>query len=144
MKKENNKKSKVTPTTEITGRDIKNLKVMELAASGKFSQSEIGEQVGLTRQSVNAILNSDQAKSFIERARSRLLELQDSAVATLEAAMADRDKDMKTAVQAATTILKGLGTLTEKIQINDGKPFIIKFSNGEELHLGNKSNKGEQ
>lgn len=143
MKKPTDKKSKVQPTTDITGRDLKNLKVYELAASG-MKQGEIGDEVGLSRQSVNAILNSDQAKAFIDQARSRLIELQGAAVSTLEAAMADRDKDMKTAVQAATTILKGLGVLTDKIQINDGKPFVIRFMNGEELHLGSKGNKDEQ
>jgi predicted transcriptional regulator len=142
LKKPINKKSKVEPTTEITGRDLKNLKVFELARTGK-TQSEIGDEVGLTRKAINEILNSDQAKQFIERARSRLLELQDEAVLTLQDAMADRDKDMKTAVQAATTILKGTGVLKESVTLNDGKPFIVEFLDGTQVKMGIGSGKDQ-
>jgi DNA-binding IclR family transcriptional regulator len=135
LKKSIGKKKSKEPTTEISGKDLRNLRAFELAASG-MNQTEIGEEIGLTRQRVNTILNSEQAKEFVERARSRLLELQDTAVLTLQDAMDDRHNDMKTAVAAATTLLKGTGTLTDNIKVNDGKPFVIEFLDGTKVKMG--------
>lgn len=126
------------PTTEPTSRDLRNLRAFEMAAAGK-TQSEIGEEIGLSRQRVNAILNSEESKRLTDVARSNLVNLQDVAVETLAEAMIMRASDMKTAVQAATTILKGLGVLTDKFEGNlTMKPFILKLLDGSEIHMGHK------
>lgn len=136
------KKKPPAPTFDPKGKDLRNTRAFEMAAAG-YTQTEIGEELGLGRQRVNVILNSEEAKRLTDQARSRLVEIQDEAVQTLVDAMADRFTDMKTAVQAATTILKGLGVLTEKAEVTLMKPFIMKLLDGGEIHMGHRPEEKE-
>jgi hypothetical protein len=140
LKNTNDRKTKLKPTTDGTGRDLKNLKVYELAASGA-TQQEIGNQVGLSRQQINTILNSEEARSFVESGRSILIESITEAARKMVDLLGSTDE--KIVLQAATTILKGSGVLTEKIELAGDKPFIVQFINGEEIHLGIKATKGD-
>lgn len=131
------KKKPPKPTTEPSGLDLRNIRAFEMSAAG-YTQSEIGDELGISRQRVNMILNSDEAKRITEQARSNLIDLQDEAVRTLADALANRINDMRTAVNAATTILKGLGVLTEKAEVTVNKPFILKLLDGGEIQMGYK------
>lgn len=132
MKKSIDKKSK-------KGQDLRNSKVFDLAASG-MPQDEIAKEVGLSRSSVNRILNSDEAKELVDKTRNGLANHLAEAVETLVHAMSSRhtedSKDIANAVKAATTILKGLGVLTDEIKVNDSKPFIVQFLDGSEMQMG--------
>lgn len=127
------KKSK---SKDGSGQDLRNVGIYQAAATGK-TQSEIANEFDLSRQQVNAILNSDEAKRLTDQARGTLQAYLGEAVQTLADAMTNRYEDMRTGVQAATTILKGLGVLTEKAEVTVLKPFILEID-GKEIHMGHK------
>lgn len=127
------KKKSNKPTS---GQDLRNIGIFQAAASGK-TQSEIADEFDLSRQRVNSILNSEEAKRLTDQARGTLQTHLGEAVQTLVDAMADRFTDMRTAVQAATTVLKGLGVLTEKAEVTLMKPFIVEID-GKEIHMGHQ------
>jgi predicted transcriptional regulator len=120
------------------GQDLRNSGIFAAAAAGK-KQGDIANEFGVSRKTVNQLLNSDEAKRMVEQGRSVLQTYISEAVETLADAMRDRASNMPVAVQAATTILKGLGVLNEKIDHDvKMKPFILKLHNGDEIHMGHK------
>jgi len=130
-------KRKKSDRLDGSGKDLRNIGIYSAAASGK-TQTEIAEQYGLSRQRVNGILNSDEAKRLSDVARSALIDLQSQAVDTLQLAMSNYADDMKSAVRAAEIILKGTGALTEKVEHSVLKPFIMKLIDGGEIVMGHK------
>lgn len=133
MKKERGKKK--SP-------EARDIAILSQSAGGK-NQRQIAKEFGLSRQRVNQILNSNETKSLVEEARSKLVGYATEAVETLHDAMVHRHSNMAVAVAAATTLLKGLGVLTEKTEVSVNKRFIVRFLNGEEVVMGAKPNEGE-
>lgn len=134
--------SKKKKTKEHSGQDLRNLAIMSAAASGK-TQSEVADEFDISREQVNRILNSDEAKRLTDQARGHLQSIASEAVETLYEAMLERKKNMGVAVHAAISILKGLSVLSEKVKVeSELKPFVLRFpSSGEEIHLGHKPEK---
>lgn len=136
------KSKKTSGESESSGQDLRNTKIMVESMSGK-TQGEIAEEFGLSRARVNLILNSAESQKLAKESRSEIQRMLSLAVTTLRDAMECRVDDMKTAVNAATTVLKGAGILTDKIDIPQLKPFIVKLRDGSEIHMGHKPQDAE-
>lgn len=128
-------RKKKSESNDISANSIRDAKVFAMAAAGK-TQSEIGDAVGLTRQSVGVILTSKEARRLVAEATAGIQNLLGEAVATIQDALRQRDKDMKTAANAALTILKGTGAISEHLELVTPKPFIIKHRDGSQTILG--------
>lgn len=120
---------------QAEGRRARNSRVVDMSMSG-MTNIEIAQELGLHRQTVGNILNSQQSKEMIDQARSDLYRALTQSVSTMLDALEFRSADMRTAVQVATTILKGLGVLTEKSEMTVLKPFILKRLDGSEVVMG--------
>lgn len=131
------RKKKSSGSDDGSGHDLRNLGIMNASASGK-TQSEIADEFGLSRQRVNSILNSDEAKRLTDQARSHLQSILSEAVNTIEEALVLRHGDMRTAVNAALAVLKGTGVLKEKIEHTVLKPFVLELLDGKEIVMGHK------
>jgi hypothetical protein len=123
---------------KTSGQHLRDVGILEAAASGK-SQSDIAKDFNLSRQHVNRILNSEDAKKVTDEARASLKEHLGLAVITLIDALNDRHNDMKTASAVAIAMLKGTGVLSDKIQHEGLKPFVMKLINGDEIVMGHKA-----
>ncbi len=116
--------------------------MMAAKMSGK-TQDEIADDFNVSRSTVARVLNSDESKRLTDQARGNLISMATEACDTLLHAMQERDKNMGVAVNAATTILKGIGALSEKVQVTVLKPFIMKLIDGGEIHMGHKPEEEE-
>lgn len=129
---------KKSDADSTSAQSLRDARIFGMAAAGK-TQSEIGQAVGLSRQSVGVILNSEDAKKLVEQAKSDIQALLGEAVATIQYALSRREEDTKTAAHAALTILKGCGALTEKVEHTVMKPFIVRMLDGTEIVMGHRS-----
>lgn len=126
------------------GQDLRNVGIYAAAAAGK-TQSEIANEFNLSRQRVNAILKSDEAKKLVDQGRSRLVECIELAIDTVMDAMQARADNMPAALKAADMVLKGTGTLTEKVDVNITKPFIYEGPDGQQIIMGQREvSEGEE
>jgi hypothetical protein len=121
-----------------SGLDGRNAQIMAAAASGTKSQSEIAEDFGLSRGHVNKILNSSEAAEFAEKQRLKIIELVEKAVKVL-----DHNLD-KNDLNAASMAFKIAGFYIEKHEHSSSKPFIVKLTDGSEIHMGHKDEKEEK
>lgn len=80
--------------------------VLEKLAGGE-TKVQIAKDMGISRQEVYRILNSDRVQRIVTNARLRLESLQDLAVEVLHKEL------LKENAEVATQILKGLGTLKQ-------------------------------
>jgi hypothetical protein len=124
----------------ISGQDLRNLGIMEAAASGK-KQSDIAEDFGISRQSVNKILNSEDTRKLTEEATNRLKGLLGKAIDTVEYCLDSREEayGKQPALTAGLSVLKGLGVLTDKVKHEGLKPFVMKLIGGGEIVMGHKA-----
>lgn len=124
------------PSQKKQKNGVRNARIRTLAAEGK-TQSQIAETVGLCRETVNRVLNSEESRRIVAEAESQLTRLSHKAITALEAAL-DNPSDQASAVRAAGIVLKALG-LDQKIKDDRTeipKPFIMKLIDGGEIIMG--------
>lgn len=122
---------------------LRDVGILAAAATGK-NNKQIAEEFGVNRHTVAKALNSEEAKRLTENARSDLKELFMDSVVTLKDALDNRHTDMKTAVNAAIAILKGGGVLTEKVEHEVSKPFIMELLDGRQIVMGHRAESDEE
>ncbi len=116
---------------------VRNTRIRTLAAEGK-TQSEIAEEVGMSRGAINRVLNSEETKQIVSQAESRLIALGGKAISTLEAALDNHIEDSHTAVRAAGIVLKAIGIdQKNKDELQEvRKPFVIHRLDGSQTIMG--------
>jgi predicted transcriptional regulator len=127
---------------------LRDQKVREMAVTG-HSINEIAETVGLERNQVSRILSDEETAELVRALEDQIKRLGTEAVRTLMDAMAMRTEHqmMGHAVKAAEKVLKSIGALKERVDVNhtSDEPWIIQMSDGSRMVLGvGKKPEGEK
>lgn len=119
-------------------RKIRAGQVVAGTLAGK-TQSEIAEELNLSRQQVNEIFNSKEAEAILERAHNRILGMVDHALDAMMDVVQDRN-DNSNRLKAAQAILKTKGVVKDnaEVTVKLPKPTVIKSPSGETVVLGYK------
>jgi DNA-binding MarR family transcriptional regulator len=106
---------------------------------------EIADELGIARQTVSKILNSEDTKRMLEVNRSRITQLTDKAVNVMEAALDNQYLDGNNALKAALPILKTAGLIKESVDLNHQfpKPLVIQKRDGSQTVVGSEHDKEE-
>lgn len=128
---------------------LRDQKVRELAVTG-HSINEIAEEVGLERQQVSRILSDEETAQLVKELENSIKLLGTEAVRTLMDAMLLRKDEMGMmghAVKAAEKVLKSIGALKERVDVNhtgEG-PWVVQYSDGTKIIMGTgKKPEGEE
>jgi hypothetical protein len=85
------------------------------------SQTDIAKQLGMSRNTVHAILDATQTEEAILRSRSRLLSMADLAIDRVERSIKSPKRE---GLDASLAVLKGVGVLEErtksKVEVESG------------------------
>ena len=112
--------------------------VIEKAMEGKKT-TEIASDLGMSRQAVSQVLNSDQVKAKIKDIDARLAQGIDDAIdLVLQAVKVDYD--------AAYDLLKNFGSMKAGVDLNHRfpKPLVIKRLDGSTTVLGTEADLTEE
>ena len=115
----------------------RNARIIAEAATGKTATA-IAAEVGLTRQTVSEILNSDEAKAIHRAAENKLaaslVKCVDTVLDNVEVRFGPQ------ALQAALSVLKSHGLIRDKVEIDHKglKPFVLELRDGSQIVMGMK------
>lgn len=127
-------------------KELRDAKIRELAITG-HTLNEIADSVGMERQQVGRILSNDETRELVKALENEIKLLGTEAVRTLMDAMAMRSEHqmMGHAVKAAEKILKSIGALKERLELEHTypEPTVIEKPDGTKIVLGYKEGKDE-
>jgi predicted transcriptional regulator len=117
-------------------------KILGEIAAGK-TVGQIAKEMGLHRTTVSKVLNGEDAKAIIKDAQDALHTAVPKAVQVLINALDSPDE--MTAVNVARDILKNIGALQTKVELDHKfpKPVVIERINGTTVVLGTMADVGE-
>jgi predicted transcriptional regulator len=112
------------------GKKLKDATIIARSLAGETA-GEIAADIGMSRQHVCKILNSDEVKAKAKEIDGRLAGAIDDAVETIMQAV-------KFDVNAAIKLLKNFGSMRESVDLNHSfpKPTVVKNLDGGEMILG--------
>lgn len=140
---------------KLTKPDKKRRKSMakEIRASAIVAKSlagdtatEIANDMGLARQTVSKILNSEEVKAKIKVLDAQLANLIDPSLETIKMAVEARYTDLAVAYKAARDVLKNFGSMKESVDVNHQfpKPLVIESHDGKQVILGTTADLKEE
>lgn len=102
---------------------------------------QIAKERGLSRTTVSKALNSDTAKEIMDTTRAKLMERVDKCMEVIDECLDARGEGLGHAKDVALRILKSLGALPDKIDMNHQfpTPLIIRRRKGGEIILGTEA-----
>lgn len=123
-------------------RAMRNQKMMAEAAAGKTT-NQIAAEFGVSRQAVNRVMSSEDAKQVVKNGNLKLTSLVDKALLVAEKVLDGHD--LALAFQASVRVLKSVGIMRDKVDIAHSypKPTVIKLMDGSEVVLGLEKEGGE-
>jgi hypothetical protein len=97
-----------------------------------------GNQYGLSPVQISRILNSKEKAEIAMRLESEVYNLGADALEVVKYAIANRQADVSSALNAAIKVLKTLGAIREKTEVAHSfpKPTVIRRKDGTEIVLG--------
>lgn len=112
--------------------------IIQKALEGKKTQ-EIAAEVGVTRQTVSEVLNSEDVKKKVKEIDARLAAGIDDAIQTVLYSVKDN-------YDAAYDLLKNFGSMKTSVDINHSfpKPLVIKRKDGTEVVLGTTADRKDE
>lgn len=116
---------------------LRNQAMIAMKIEGK-TDGEIAEAVGISREQVSRVLNSDDVKALVKKGENRFASLVGDAVTVVEQAMAGAHSDMGNALKAAVTVLKSTGIAKDRVDLSHSfpKPTVVLKSDGSMLIMG--------
>jgi hypothetical protein len=139
MEEQNNKPKRNRKQQSIT-KMIRNKKIVDLALEGTRTQKEIAAEVKVDRTTVGRVLSSQEVKEILKKAQSRVNEMIDTALDTVNTAMTTSHADMTNGLKASLAVLKSVGVIKDKVDLTHSfpKPTIIEKLNGDRVILGSR------
>lgn len=131
MATESNKKR---PVSKHTKRRL--AQAVKGVIEGK-TQSEIAEEMGLCRQTVNRLLSTDEVETILRKAESKAVSLIEKSLAKVEEVI--EAGDPTNALKASLAVLRSKGILKEQVDLNHNlpTPFVIQYE-GTKVVMGAK------
>jgi hypothetical protein len=116
---------------------LRNQKIIADHIAGK-SNKELQNQYGLSPVQISRILNSKEKAEIAMRLESEVYNLGADALEVVKYAIANRQADVSSALNAAIKVLKTLGAIREKTEVAHSfpKPTVIRRKDGTEIVLG--------
>lgn len=123
-------------------RKIRAAQVVQKTLEGK-KQGEIAEELGIERQTVSEILNSEESAAIIEKLTDRVTRLAEKIMERFEK-IAERGEDGHV-IQLGLPILRTKGLVNEKQEHIHSfpAPTVVRF-NGKEIRMGVLNEKDEE
>lgn len=122
-----------------TAKALRDAQIVAKAMEGE-SASAIAAELGIHRTTVTKVLNSEEIKSIARSLESQVAELGQDALDTLMKAVRDYHSEPKNALTASLAVLKTLGAIKDKgeVEVKLPKPFVMELLDGSKLVMGAK------
>lgn len=130
------------PRQKPTKRKFRAMKILEGTAEGK-TQEVIAEELGICRQTVSEILNSEQAQKIIERVEDRYTRMLEKIADRFENII-DKGSD-ENVIKVGLAIGRTKGVVNEKQEITHKfpPPTVIRYDGKDMMKMGVLSEEDE-
>jgi hypothetical protein len=122
---------------------LRDQKIITKAINGE-SVTNIAKDMGMARQTVSGILNSEEVKAMIKAGENKMVEMVPLALKRVNDAM--EDKYNAAGERCALAVLKSTGVLKDNTNVSHTfpEPVVIRRKDGSEIVLGSEIDRKEE